>query len=271
MFNGVRGEGIKKFFSGRRGRNLSFASNEPIKIQAGADIVEIAQGAVAKNTDNLIIASLKATIEDLNIQLAVKKDAALQAKLDWATEYLSKFEKEVKTLQEQMAQKDSKIKNLESKVQASVRLTESVESNAKKVKLLTEKFDALKAEKETSEKALKAQVAQTSKKLEESTKIAKQYKTKCGAILNKYIESKANMLGVKPTEITNRLNESYTLTDIDNVCNELLSYNVKMNSLPFGTNRTSKAYVKESTKPVRPSNKEGYDIDDSLLELAGLK
>ena len=98
MFNGVRGEGIKKFFSGRRGRNLSFASNEPIKIQAGADIVEIAQGAVAKNTDNLIIASLKATIEDLNIQLAVKKDATLQAKLDWATEYLSKFEKEVEKI-----------------------------------------------------------------------------------------------------------------------------------------------------------------------------
>ena len=58
MFNGVRGEGIKKFFSGRKGRNLSFASNEPVKIQAGADIAEIAQGAVDKNTDNLIIASL---------------------------------------------------------------------------------------------------------------------------------------------------------------------------------------------------------------------
>lgn len=98
MFNGVRGEGIKKFFSGRKGRNLSFASNEPVKIQAGADIVEIAQGAVDKNTDNLIIASLKATIEDLKIQLAVKKDAALQAKLDWATEYLSKFQTEVEKI-----------------------------------------------------------------------------------------------------------------------------------------------------------------------------
>lgn len=95
MFNGVRREGIKKFFNGRKGRNLSFASNEPVKIQAGADLVEIAQGAVDKNTDNLIIASLKATIEDLKIQLAVKKDAALQAKLDWATEYLSKFQAEV--------------------------------------------------------------------------------------------------------------------------------------------------------------------------------
>lgn len=186
----------------------------------------------------------------------------------------SKVEKEVKTLQEQMTQKNLKIKQLESKVQASIRLNESLENNAKKVKLLTEKFDALKAEKDNSEKELKAQIAQNSQKLDESIKIAKQYKAKCAVILNKYIESKANMLGVKPTEITNRLNESYTLTDIDNVCNELLSYNVKMNSLPFGTNRGSKAYVKESTKPTAQTRRmrtEGYDIDDSLLELAGLK
>ena len=47
-----------------------------------------------------------------------------------------------------------------------------------------------------------------------------------------------------------------------------------MNSLPFGTNRGSKAYVKESIKPTaqtRQMKTEGYDIDDSLLELAGLK
>lgn len=95
MFNGVRGEGIKKFFKGRKGRNLSFASNEPIKVKAGADIEEIAQGAVDKNTDNLIIASLKATIEDLKLQLAVKEDKALRSKLEWAEEYLTKFQAEV--------------------------------------------------------------------------------------------------------------------------------------------------------------------------------
>lgn len=95
MFNGVRGEGIKKFFKGRKGRNLSFASNKPVKIQAGADIEEIAQGAVDKNTDNLIIASLKATISDLKNQLAVKEDKTLRSKLEWAEEYLIKFQAQV--------------------------------------------------------------------------------------------------------------------------------------------------------------------------------
>jgi hypothetical protein len=95
MFNGVRGEGIKKFFKGRKGRNLSFATNKPVKIQAGADIKEIARGAVDKNTDNIILASLKATISDLKKQLAVSEDATLRSKLEWAEEYLVKFQAEI--------------------------------------------------------------------------------------------------------------------------------------------------------------------------------
>lgn len=95
MFNGVRGEGIKKFFKGRKGRNLSFATNKPVKIQAGADIKEIARGAVDKNTDNIILASLKATISDLKKQLAVSEDATLRSKLEWAEEYLVKFQTEI--------------------------------------------------------------------------------------------------------------------------------------------------------------------------------
>ncbi len=105
MFNGVRGEGIKNFFKGRSGRKLSFASQEPVKIQTGADIVEIAKGAVDNNHDNLVIASLKATVEDLKMQLAVKKDAKLQSKLEWAIEYLAKFEAEVEKLRKKPAPK----------------------------------------------------------------------------------------------------------------------------------------------------------------------
>lgn len=98
MFNGVQGEGIKRFFQGRKGRKLSFASQQPVKVQAGADIVEIATGAVNRNTENLIISSLKATIKNLETQLTVHKDANLQAKLEWAKEYLVKFETEVAKL-----------------------------------------------------------------------------------------------------------------------------------------------------------------------------
>lgn len=185
----------------------------------------------------------------------------------------SKVEQEVNVLKEQMTQKDSKIKTLEKQIKTSTQLKESMERNkSKEVKQLTEELNMVKAEKEASEKELTLQITQAGEKIQESMKVAKQYKAKCAAILNKYIESKATMLGVKPKEITNRLNESYTLADIDKVCEDLLSYNIKMNNLPFGVKRNTSRVV-ESKQPVKqaPKTDGGYEIDDSLLELAGLK
>ena len=94
MFSGVRGEGIKKFFKNRKGRNLSFASKKQ-KVQAGYDIDEIAKNAVENNTVNLIVSSLKAMIKDLEIQLSASKNSVLEGRLKWAKEYLSLFEEEV--------------------------------------------------------------------------------------------------------------------------------------------------------------------------------
>ena len=185
----------------------------------------------------------------------------------------SKVEQELSALQEQMTQKDSKIKKLEEQVKISNQLKEGLEiKKSKEVKKLNEELNMLKAEKEASEQELTLQIKQASQKIQENMKLAKQYKNKCSAILNKYIESKATMLGVNPKEITNRLNESYTLADIDTICEDLLSYNIKMNNLPFGVKRNTTRVV-ESKQPVKQAPKidGGYEIDDSLLELAGLK
>lgn len=185
----------------------------------------------------------------------------------------SKVEQELSILKEQMTQKDSKIKKLEEQIKISNQLKEGLEiKKSKEVKKLNEELNMLKAEKEASEQELTLQIKQAGQKIQENMKLAKQYKNKCSAILNKYIESKATMLGVNPKEITNRLNESYTLADIDTVCEDLLSYNIKMNNLPFGVKRNT-TRVAESKQPVKqaPKTDGGYEIDDSLLELAGLK
>lgn len=185
----------------------------------------------------------------------------------------SKVEQELSILKEQMTQKDSKIKKLEEQINVSNQLKEGLEiKKSKEVKKLNEELNMLKAEKEASEQELTLQIKQAGQKIQENMKLAKQYKNKCSAILNKYIESKATMLGVNPKEITNRLNESYTLADIDTVCEDLLSYNIKMNNLPFGVKRNT-TRVAESKQPVKqaPKTDGGYEIDDSLLELAGLK
>lgn len=180
----------------------------------------------------------------------------------------SRFEKEAESLTEQLAQKNDEVKTLKIQTAKARKVIESLQKELNQVKVLTEQLNAVKAENEK----LTKQVSSTNQKLVESNAIAKNAKAKCSAILNKYIESKATMLGVNPKEITNRLNESYTLTDIDHICEDLLSYNVKMNNLPFGVKRNT-ARVVESKQPVKQAPKidGGYEIDDSLLELAGLK
>lgn len=79
------------------------------------------------------------------------------------------------------------------------------------------------------------------------------------------------MLGVRTSDIKSRLNEGYDMNDIDKVCDDLLDYNVNMSKLPFGVDRSSKQPVVESvSRKAITDPDEGYELDDSLFELAGL-
>lgn len=120
----------------------------------------------------------------------------------------------------------------------------------------------------------------TSKKLEEkyqkSIKLVEQYKKFAHEIANRYIDSKALALGVNPNEIKNRLNESYTLDDVDKVCEELQDYSINMSKLPFQLDKPGsvRARLREdkSSDPLRNIRRNDDDeVDDFLLELAGLR
>jgi len=144
-------------------------------------------------------------------------------------------------------------------------LTESANADAIKVKQLTEKLNSVMSEAQKSEKELNEQLADYRKKLSVRTETAKQYKAQYQKVLEGYIARKAELLGVRTTDITSRLNESYTLEDIDNVCDSMLTDYNGWNTLPFGSiNRSqAKAQITES-----------IDKDDDLAdlyELAGLK
>ena len=80
------------------------------------------------------------------------------------------------------------------------------------------------------------------------------------------------MLGVRTTDITSRLAENYTLDDIDQVCEGLLDMGRPAFGLGLGKPKvkiTESKEIKKVNKPVDPNN--GYEIDDDLLILAGLK
>ena len=180
------------------------------------------------------------------------------------------LEKEKKALTEQLNLKNTEIKDLKSKVENHISLTESAKAEKVKVNELTEKLAKVQAEAEETEKSLTEALEASRKKAQDRTNLAKSYKAKYDAVVERYIANKAKMLGVRPQDITSKLAESYSLDDIDNVCNDLLEESRPQFGLVGGNPRVRvNESVKSEKKVIDPDN--GYEIDDDLLILAGLK
>ena len=180
------------------------------------------------------------------------------------------LEKEKKALTEQLNLKNAEIKDLKSKVENHISLTESAKAEKVKVTELTEKLAKVQAEAEETEKTLTEALEASRKKAQDRTNLAKSYKAKYDAVVERYIANKAKMLGVRPHDITSKLAESYSLDDIDNVCNDLLEESRPQFGLVGGNPRVRvNESVKSEKKAIDPDN--GYEIDDDLLILAGLK
>lgn len=180
------------------------------------------------------------------------------------------LEKEKKALIEQLNLKNTEIKDLKSKVENHTSLTESAKAEKVKVNELTEKLAKVQAEAEETEKSLTEALEASRKKAQDRTNLAKSYKAKYDAVVERYIANKAKMLGVRPQDITSKLAESYSLDDIDNVCNDLLEESRPQFGLVGGNPRVRvNESVKSEKKVIDPDN--GYEIDDDLLILAGLK
>lgn len=201
---------------------------------------------------------------------ALKKARAEAAKVP---ELLS----EVSKLSENLLHANRNIEKLTEQVNNNARqLKESVDAKEAKVQTLTEQVSTLTQHSETLEAKLEGQTKLYTQKLEERTRLAKSYKKRFIETLNRYVESKAGMLGVQPSEITSRLNENYTLADVDAVCDQILDSTVGFSRLPFGGRTKTSARIAESVSKSTIVNSRidpdaGYEIDDALLELAGLK
>ena len=225
---------------------------------------------------------LESEVRDLKNQKTVS-DAEVQGLKEELEKYKGGFmrvselasksttlEKEKKALTEQLNLKNAEIKDLKSKVENHISLTESAKAEKVKVTELTEKLAKVQAEAEETEKTLTEALEASRKKAQDRTNLAKSYKAKYDAVVERYIANKAKMLGVRPHDITSKLAESYSLDDIDNVCNDLLEESRPQFGLVGGNPRVRvNESFKSEKKVIDPDN--GYEIDDDLLILAGLK
>lgn len=167
-----------------------------------------------------------------------------------------KKETSIKTnsLNESLTNKDNNIKSLQEKLDAQTKQSEKLkESFNKEKQQLTESLDKL------------------NKEVAKQSKLAESYKKLANNIVESYIESKAVMLGKSKEEIKNKLPEKYTLKDIDNVCESLRNYSMRMNKLPFDL-RESKYQIEVNTPRdnLMGTNKQNYDDPDDISGLANM-
>ena len=130
------------------------------------------------------------------------------------------------------------------------------EDLANKTQALNEEFEKLKEDSTKQINVLK-------KQLKESKSESNALSNLVDKLANKYISTKASSLGLEEDEIKNKLSESYTIEDVDRVCEELVELNSGFDSLPF--NISKKARV-EITRPKTIVEQYQYSKDDVVDE-----
>jgi len=210
---------------------------------------------------------------------SAKKVSALNEKVSKLTEELSKSNKRNSTLSE-------RIRKLEEDAKLSKNKNSSLSSNLRtssdKIKTLNENINSLSREKDSLnesivelKKDLELKRTEYSRKIESSNKLVERYQKIASGAVSRYIESVATRIGVSANEIKNKLPDSYTFDDIDSICEELQSYKLTLNRLPFqtmGLNENIRASIKSSKNEslVRKEINEDDELDSSLLRIAGM-
>lgn len=208
-------------------------------------------------------------VEELTESLEKYKNAF--ARVSKIAAKATMLEKKVKNLTEELSHTELELKVANER--NSVELQEGLQHQSSVIKNMTERLSAKEKELQESKQKLNEQTKLYNQKLTESKQLTDSYKSKFTNVLNSYINYRASLLGVKPSEITNRLNESFTMNDINSVCDTILNEGTRIQRMPFNVTPNSKVKISAPKSAINKQSNSGngYPVDDSLLELAGLK
>lgn len=169
------------------------------------------------------------------------------------------------SLTESISLKDEKIVKANQKIKA---LTEQLEKSksdfGKEKELLKEDYESLKKDFLIKQK-------EYSNKIAVANRLVEHYRESNKKSMDLFLENKSTVLGVNPEEVRNKLPKDYTFEDINEVCEELSDFNLRMSSLPFNVKSVKRATLTESKKiPGTEDITLGGDddIDESLIRLA---
>ena len=214
---------------------------------------------------------------------AVKKSKALENQLSTMKTQLQESLKANERNEKVIRTYASKMKETNSSKKA---LTESLSGKDNHINQLKKSLSSLNKSAQVKEQQLQESLNQINSELTElkkdsevknsqyQTKLAKKdkliesYKNIAKKAIDKYIESKATNLGIKPTEIKNKLKENYSFDDIDSVCEELRTYKLNMSKLPFNLENgsVSKVALNEDLSKSKFTNPDDI-VDENLFDL----
>lgn len=252
---------------------------------------------------------LEKLIKELKEQLAVS-DAKVNELTEECNRYKSSIarlatvaksskdlQKSVEDLNESLKAKDQTIEDQKARiarlaqsrkdsVKESLTLNESVSAKEKELATLNESVDNLKKDYEAKFKQLREQVvnesaeakkkeSQLNESLTKANALKESYKKLANEAMNMLIEERATQLGLTAQDIKRKLGASYTIADVNTVCEELKRYQLNVSKLPFSIDRkvgvrVNEAVSKSAINKAASKQFDDDDVDDSLMRMANL-
>ena len=169
----------------------------------------------------------------------------LKESLDEKTNVINSNEKIIKNYR-------SKLAAINNNINSKTKLEESLNESKNQVENITNKLN------------------ESNKKLLESKKVISKYATTLKDYRNSYIKSQARAYGISESSIRNNLKESYSIKDIDLICEELSEHKANMSKLPFRIDEDIRIGIKDSENEYIKKGFVGSDDDigsENLLRM----
>ena len=270
--------------------NKSLVENLKDALKVNVDL----EGSVKNLNEKLAVSNTK--VDGLNEECDKYKSALTRLSL------LAKNSKDLKeqlsTLTEAIKEKDKQIDSqklritrlAEARKQAikgSDSISESVTIKEKEIASLNESLNSSNTESKKQIGKLNEELTQLKavqkdrdikittlkEDLNKASSIKESYKKLANKAVDKYINIKANVLGMTPVDIKRKLGETYTIEDVDQVCEDLKAYQLNLSKLPWDMNRKVSIKFKENVGKnlVNKSIQNDDDaVDEGLIKLANI-
>lgn len=280
--------------------------------EVAAEAADNGEGAILDSLKEVlkVKVALEEQIKDLQKQLAVsdtKVDESIgecerykgaTARLAAIAKNNKNLNEKISSLNESLKEKETLVENQRQKITRLVKarkvasedtaslveqLNESLGENKKlkqHIEVLNEQLSAKKKEVETKAVEINESLkkVQKTENLQESLNkektLKESYKKLATKAVNKYIEAQATMLGLPSSDIKRKLGETYTIEDVDIICEDLKSYQLNISKLPFSVDNKLSVRINEGGSDKNlVGNKprfEDDDVDIHLIKLAGM-